>query len=45
MDFWANGICDNTVSVPLEERQLEKRFGKEYKAYNQTTKMIIPWVL
>jgi len=31
--------------IPLEESQLETRFGQEYEAYKQTTKMIIPWIL
>ncbi|HLO17471.1 MAG TPA: isoprenylcysteine carboxylmethyltransferase family protein [Anaerolineales bacterium] len=30
--------------IPVEERQLESRFGQEYADYKRQTKALIPWV-
>lgn len=31
--------------IPVEEKQLETRFGQEYTDYKQKTKALLPWIL
>jgi protein-S-isoprenylcysteine O-methyltransferase Ste14 len=31
--------------IPMEDKRLEERFGKEFIAYKEQTKSLIPWIL
>ncbi len=31
--------------IPIEEQQLESRFGREYVDYKRQTKAVIPWIM
>lgn len=34
-----------SIRIPLEEKRLVDRFGKEYNAYQMRSKRILPWIL
>jgi protein-S-isoprenylcysteine O-methyltransferase Ste14 len=44
---WLSTILAAIVTlyrIPIEEKQLEERFGQEYADYKARTKALIPWV-
>jgi protein-S-isoprenylcysteine O-methyltransferase Ste14 len=41
--LWLWGILSGAVMIILEDRELERRFGDEYRDYRKRVPAIIPW--